>query len=183
MQLPKKMKCIKIMKYGGPENLKYSMVDLPAMASNKVLIKVFAAGVNRPDIFQRKGLYAPPKGASKILGLEVSGKIKKIGKKVNNLKINQKVCALVHGGGYAEYCKAFYKHVLPIPKGMNFNEAAAIPENFFTVWYNLFERGQIKSSDTIIEINKILIFIICPLLKFYYLDLIVIFSNWNFEIL
>ena len=84
------------------------------------------------------------------MGLEVSGKIKKIGKKVKNLKINQKVCALVHGGGYAEYCKVFYKHVLPIPKGMNFNEAAAIPENFFTVWYNLFERGKIKKSDTIL---------------------------------
>ena len=144
------MNYIKLKKYGAAENLIIQKAEIPKINNNEVLIEVYASGVNRPDVLQRKGLYAPPKGASKILGLEVSGKIKKIGNKVNNLKINQKVCALVHGGGYAEYCKVFYKHVLPIPKGMNFNEAAAIPENFFTVWYNLFERGQIKKSDTIL---------------------------------
>ena len=144
------MNYIKLKKYGAAENLIIQKAEIPKINDYEVLIEVYASGVNRPDVLQRKGLYAPPKGASKILGLEVSGKIKKIGKKVKNLKINQKVCALVHGGGYAEYCKVFYKHVLPIPKGMNFNEAAAIPENFFTVWYNLFERGQIKKSDTIL---------------------------------
>ena len=144
------MNYIKLKKYGAAENLIIKKIEIPKVNDNEVLIEVYACGVNRPDVLQRKGLYAPPKGASKILGLEVSGKIKKIGKKVKNLKINQKVCALVHGGGYAEYCKVFYKHVLPIPKGMNFIEAAALPENFFTVWYNLFERGQIKKSDTIL---------------------------------
>ena len=133
------MNYIKLKKYGAAENLIIQKAEIPKINDYEVLIEVYASGVNRPDILQRKGLYAPPKGASKILGLEVSGKIKNIGKKVKNLKINQKVCALVHGGGYAEYCKVFYKHVLPIPKGMSFNEAAAIPENFFTVWYNLFE--------------------------------------------
>ena len=144
------MNYIKLKKYGAAENLIIQKAEIPKINDYEVLIEVYASGVNRPDILQRKGLYAPPKGASKILGLEVSGKIKKIGKKVKNLKINQKVCALVHGGGYAEYCKVFYKHVLPIPKGMNFIEAAAIPENFFTVWYNLFERGKIKNNQTIL---------------------------------
>ena len=140
------MNYIKLKKYGVAENLIIQKAEIPKINDYEVLIEVYASGVNRPDVLQRKGLYAPPKGASKILGLEVSGKIKKIGKKVKNLKINQKVCALVHGGGYAEYCKAFGKHVLPIPKGINFIEAASIPENFFTVWYNLFERGQIKKK-------------------------------------
>ena len=105
------MNYIKLKKYGAAENLIIQKAEIPKINDYEVLIDVYASGVNRPDILQRKGLYAPPKGASKILGLEVSGKIKKIGKKVKNLKINQKVCALVHGGGYAEYCKVFYKHV------------------------------------------------------------------------
>ena len=132
------------MKYGGPENLKYSMVDLPAMASNKVLIKVFAAGVNRPDILQRKGLYTPPNGASKLPGLEVSGKIISLGKNVTGFKKTDNVCALTHGGGYAEYCSVHFKHVLKNPKGYNFVESAAIPETFFTVWANLFKIGKLK---------------------------------------
>ena len=103
MKLPKKMKCIKILKYGGPENLKYVSSDLPKIDKNQVLIKVFASGVNRPDILQRKGLYNPPKGASQLPGLEVSGKIFHIGSNVKGFKINDKVCALTHGGGYAEY--------------------------------------------------------------------------------
>ena len=144
------MNYIKLKKYGAAKNLVIQKAEIPEINDNEVLIEVHASGVNRPDILQRKGLYAPPEGASKVLGLEISGTIKKIGKKVKNLKINQKVCALVHGGGYAEYCKVFFKHVLPIPKGMSFVEAAAIPENFFTVWYNLFERAKIKNSDTIL---------------------------------
>lgn len=144
------MNYIKLKKYGAAKNLITQKAEIPKINDYEVLIEVFASGVNRPDVLQRKGLYAPPVGASNVLGLEISGKIKKIGKKIKNFKINQKVCALVHGGGYAEYCKVFFKHVLPIPKGMSFIEAAAIPENFFTVWYNLFERGQIKNSDTIL---------------------------------
>ena len=144
------MDCITIIEHGEPENLIIKKIKIPIIAADEVLIEVYASGVNRPDVLQRKGLYAPPKGASSILGLEVSGKIIKIGKKVKNLKVNQKVCALTHGGGYAQYCKVFFKHVLPIPKGMSYIEAAAIPENFFTVWYNIFNRGQIKRSDTIL---------------------------------
>ena len=144
MKIKNEMRSIYLKDYGSSKNLIIKKTKIPNIKENEVLIEVYASGVNRPDILQRKGLYAPPKGASKILGLEVSGKIKKIGKKVKNLKINQKVCALVHGGGYAEYCKVFYKHVLPIPKGMNFNEAAAIPENFFTVWYNLLKGDKLK---------------------------------------
>ena len=144
------MDCITILKHGGTENLIIKKAPIPMIDDNEVLIEVYASGVNRPDVLQRKGLYEPPKGASHTLGLEVSGKIIKIGKKVKALKVNQKVCALTHGGGYAEYCKVYYKHVLPLPKGMSYIEAAAIPENFFTVWYNIFNRGQIKYSETIL---------------------------------
>jgi len=144
------MNCITMLKHGKPENLIIKKVTLPVINDYEVLIEVYASGVNRPDVLQRKGLYDPPKGASNILGLEVSGKIIQIGKKVKNLKINQKVCALTHGGGYAEYCKVFFKHVLPVPKEMSYIEAAAIPENFFTVWYNIFYIGKIKCSETIL---------------------------------
>ena len=144
------MDCITVLKHGGTENLIMTKVQIPIIDDDEVLIEVYVSGVNRPDILQRKGLYDPPKGASNTLGLEVSGKIIKIGKKVKNLKVNQKVCALTHGGGYAEYCKVFFKHVLPIPKGMSYIEAAAIPENFFTVWYNIFYIGQIKCSETVL---------------------------------
>ena len=144
------MNCITMIKHGEPKNLIIKKIEIPVITADEVLIEVYASGVNRPDVLQRKGLYEPPKGASPILGLEVSGKIIKIGKKVKNLKVNQKVCALTHGGGYAEYCKVFFKHVLPIPKGISYIEASAIPENFFTVWYNIFYRGQIKCSDTIL---------------------------------
>tara|TARA_A100001015_G_C15041234_1_gene739776 strand:+ start:683 stop:1681 length:999 start_codon:yes stop_codon:yes gene_type:complete len=150
MKIPNKITCVLLKKYGGPENLIIEKINTPEVNDYEVLIKVYASGVNRPDVLQRKGLYAPPKDASKILGLEVSGKIVKLGKKVKNIKINDKVCALTHGGGYAEYCKVFWKHVLPIPKGMDFFQAAAIPENFFTVWYNLFDRGKIKKGDSIL---------------------------------
>ena len=146
MNLPKKMYCVKIIKYGGPESLRYSESTLPKINHNQVLIKVFAAGVNRPDVLQRKGLYEPPMGASKLPGLEVSGKVVLIGKNVRDFKINDKVCALTHGGGYAEYCNVHYKHVLKIPKGYNFIQSAGIPETFFTVWANLFKIGKLKKN-------------------------------------
>ena len=146
MKLPKKMKCIRILKYGGPENLKYVYTDLPKINKNQLLIKVIASGVNRPDILQRKGLYNPPQGASQLPGLEVSGKILQIGNNVKGFKINDKVCALTHGGGYAEYCSVHHKHVLIKPKGFNFIQAAAIPETFFTVWVNLFKIGKLKKK-------------------------------------
>ncbi len=150
MPLPKKMKCIEIIKYGGVENLKYSTMDLPQISDNKVLIEVFAAGVNRPDILQRKGLYDPPKEASKLPGLEVSGRIVSLGKNVTGFKKYDKVCALTHGGGYAEYCSVHYRHVLRNPKGYNFVESAAIPETFFTVWANLFKIGKLKKNEIVL---------------------------------
>ena len=150
MPIPQKMKCIKITKFGSPENLQLAYNEVPTISENEVLIHVKASGVNRPDILQRKGLYLPPVGASKILGLEVSGKVVKVGKRVKFPKINQKVCALVHGGGYAEFCKVHYSHVLSIPKGLSYIEAAGIPETYFTVWANLFDIAKIKKNNTVL---------------------------------
>ena len=144
------MKCIKIKQYGKAENLVYENEKVPSISDHEVLINVKAIGVNRPDILQRLGLYYPPPGASLIPGLEVSGKIVQIGKKVKNFKVNQKVCGLVHGGGYAEYCKVHENHVLPIPKGLNYIEAAGIPETYFTVWAKLFDIGKIKKNQRLL---------------------------------
>lgn len=150
MKIKKKMNYIKIKEFGNPKVLKLCKTGIPNINNNEVLIRVFASGVNRPDVLQRLGHYLPPKGASDIPGLEISGKIVKIGSKVKSININQKVCALTHGGGYAEYCKAHWKHVLPIPKGLSYVEAAAIPETFFTVWYNLFFIGKLKKYETVL---------------------------------
>ncbi len=144
------MKCIKIKQYGKAENLIYENEKVPSISDHEVLINVKAIGVNRPDILQRLGLYYPPPGASLIPGLEVSGKIVQIGKKVKNFKVNEKVCGLVHGGGYAEYCKAHENHVLPIPKGLNYVDAAGIPETYFTVWAKLFDIGKIKKNQRLL---------------------------------
>jgi len=122
----------------------------PKPASHQVLIKVLAAGVNRPDISQRKGLYPPPTGASDILGLEVSGTIVLVGAAVSHLSVGDKVCALVTGGGYAGYCLASALLCLPIPKGLSFVEAAALPETFFTVWSNVFDRAQLRAKETLL---------------------------------
>jgi NADPH2:quinone reductase len=122
----------------------------PKPASHQVLIKVVAAGVNRPDISQRKGLYPPPTGASDILGLEVAGTIVSLGDAVSHLNIGDKVCALVTGGGYAGYCLASALLCLPIPKGLSFVEAAALPETFFTVWSNVFDRAHLAAKETLL---------------------------------
>jgi putative PIG3 family NAD(P)H quinone oxidoreductase len=122
----------------------------PTINENEVLIKVAAAGVNRPDILQRQGDYPPPKGASEILGLEVSGKIVEIGRNIDLDFKGREVCALVTGGGYAEYVKTTLATVLPIPKGLNIIDAAAIPETFFTVWTNLFDSGSLKKNETLL---------------------------------
>jgi len=122
----------------------------PRPKADEVLIKVHAAGVNRPDIMQRKGLYPPPEGASDILGLEVAGVIVDLGNTSSHLKIGDKVCALVAGGGYAEYCTAAIPLCLPIPNGLGFSQAAALPETYFTVWSNLFDRAQLKTNETIL---------------------------------
>ena len=122
----------------------------PIIGDNEVLIKVTAAGVNRPDILQRQGGYPPPKGASEILGLEVSGKIVEIGKNIDLDFKGKEVCALVTGGGYAEYVKTTLATVLPVPKGLKVVDAAAIPETFFTVWTNLFDSASLKKNETLL---------------------------------
>ena len=144
------MKVIEITKPGGPEVLKVSTRSCPEPESGQVLIKVAFAGVNRPDALQRAGLYKPPRDASDLPGLEAAGEVVKIGKAVSGLSVGDNVCALLPGGGYAEYCKVYWKHILPLPKGYNYIEAAAIPENFFTVWFNLIDIGNLKKSDTVL---------------------------------
>jgi NADPH:quinone reductase len=118
--------------------------------AGQVLLRVMAAGVNRPDIMQRKGLYPPPPGASDIPGLEVAGTVVALGDKTGNLAIGDKVCALVTGGGYAEHCLASASLCLPIPENLSFVEAAGIPETFFTVWSNIFDRVQLKKGETLL---------------------------------
>ena len=150
MTLPKQIDCIEIIKYGGPENLVMTKRDTPQIKKNELLIKVEAAGVNRPDIMQRQGLYPPPPGASDIPGLEVAGEVVAISTNKGRFKIGDKVCALVSGGGYSSYCIAPIEQTLPIPKGLSYIEAAAIPETFFTVWANVFDRGKLTKNDTIL---------------------------------
>ena len=144
------MKAILFDKYGDSSVLYIGEAPKPIIDDNEVLIKVTAAGVNRPDTLQRQGGYPPPKGASEILGLEVSGKIVEIGKNIDLDFKGKEVCALVTGGGYAEYVKTTLATVLPVPKGLNVVDAAAIPETFFTVWTNLFNSGSLKKNETLL---------------------------------
>ncbi len=134
----------------GSEMLKLVERVVPTPADHQVLINVVAAGINRPDIMQRKGLYPAPPGASDIPGLEISGLVVAKGKAVTQLKEGDAVCALVTGGGYANYCLASAELCLPIPKGLSFVEAAALPETFFTVWSNLFDRAQLLPNETLL---------------------------------
>ncbi len=123
---------------------------IPAISETEVLVQVVAAGVNRPDIMQRQGLYPPPAGASDTPGLEVSGIVIQTGDKVSHIKKGDKICALVTGGGYAEYCVAQADLCLPIPENLDFIQAAALPETFFTVWNNVFDRAQLKKDDSLL---------------------------------
>jgi putative PIG3 family NAD(P)H quinone oxidoreductase len=148
--LPTTMTVIEIANPGAPEVLRPATRPMPAPGSGEVLIAVGAAGVNRPDIMQRKGQYPPPPGASDIPGLEIAGKVVAIGLGVHHLKIGDEVCALVTGGGYATYCVAPEPQCLPVPKGFNLIEAAALPETFFTVWHNVFERGGLRAGQSIL---------------------------------
>jgi putative PIG3 family NAD(P)H quinone oxidoreductase len=122
----------------------------PVLQNGEVLIEVHYAGVNRPDVLQRSGSYPPPPGASKVLGLEVSGVIVDKASDVSEWQIGDRVCALTPGGGYAEYCAAPAVHCLPIPDGLSMLQAAALPENYFTVWTNVFERGELKQGETLL---------------------------------
>ena len=145
------MKAIVITQPGGPEVLQLAERPKPVIANDEVLIKVMAAGINRPDIFQRKGNYPPPAGApADIPGLEVAGIITEVGKKVTRWKPGDRVCALVTGGGYAEYCKAPKGQCLPVPANLSFPEAASLPETFFTVWSNVFDRGSLQPGESLL---------------------------------
>ena len=135
---------------GGPEVLRAAKMAIPSPDAGQVLIKVSHAGVNRPDVIQRQGFYPPPPGASPIPGLEISGEVVALGGGVGRVQLGQKVCALVSGGGYAEYCLAMADHCLPVPEGLSMAEAAALPETLFTVWHNVFERGWAKEGETIL---------------------------------
>jgi NADPH2:quinone reductase len=142
------MKAIIITTYGSPEVLQIQEREKPTPAADEVLIKVKAAGVNRPDVAQRKGNYAPPPGAPQdIPGLEVAGIVEEIGSNVTVLKKGDHVCALIAGGGYAEYAIANALHCLPVPSNLNFTEAASLPETVLTVWHNVFQRGQLKAGE------------------------------------
>lgn len=150
MTVPATMTCIDPAEAGGPEVLQPVERPVPAPGAGEVLIKVAAAGVNRPDVLQRRGMYPPPPGAPSIPGLEVAGVIVATGSGVDAALIGQRVCALVAGGGYAEYCVAPYGQCLPIPEVLSMVEAAAMPETLFTVWTNVFERGYASEGETIL---------------------------------
>ena len=133
---------------GGPEALQIIERSVPKPRAGEILIHVAAAGVNRPDVLQRMGQYAPPPDASDILGLEVAGEVVALGEGATRYRLGEQVTALVHGGGYADYCLAHESHALPIPTGLSLEQAAAIPENYFTVWTNVFDRGGLKAGET-----------------------------------
>ena len=147
---PPHMTAIAIRAPGGPDVLVPEERPVPQPGPGEILVKVAAAGVNRPDVMQRQGLYPPPKGAPDILGLEIAGEVAALGDNVTRWKPGDNVMALVIGGGYAEYCLAHERHALPIPSNLSMTEAAAIPETFFTVWHNVFERGGLKSGETLL---------------------------------
>ena len=148
--IPQSMNYIQIEKHGDPEVLKLHSMSVPEPGPGEVLIKVAAAGVNRPDMMQRKGLYPPPPGATDVPGLEVSGTVVSVGQNVSEPTINSEVCALVTCGGYAEYCLAAASICLPVPEKISLVNAAGIPETFFTVWTNVFKRGQLKAGESLL---------------------------------
>jgi NADPH2:quinone reductase len=148
--IPTKMRFVTHGQGGGAEVLKIAETATPIPGPREVLIEVEFAGVNRPDILQRSGKYPPPPGASPILGLEVAGRVVARGAEVNEWNVGDAVCALTPGAGYSEYCLTDASHCLPIPLGLDFKQAAALPENLFTVWSNLIERGRLKAGETVL---------------------------------
>jgi NADPH2:quinone reductase len=150
MSVADEMTVVEIAAPGGPEQLKPARRAVPKPGDQEVLVRVAAAGVNRPDVMQRQGRYPPPPGASDLPGLEVAGEIIALGAGVSGLSIGDKVTALLAGGGYAEYAVAAAPLCLPVPDGISMVEAAAIPETFFTVWTNLFDRGRCKAGDNVL---------------------------------
>lgn len=150
MSLPNEMRVVEITAPGGPEVLKGATRALPKPGAGEVLVRVQASGVNRPDVMQRQGRYPPPPGASDLPGMEIAGEVVALGPDVSDVRVGDKITSLLPGGGYAEYAIAAAPLCLPVPKGMSMVEAAAIPETFMTVWTNLFERGRMKSGDTVL---------------------------------
>lgn len=150
MSVPLEMTVVEIAAPGGPEQLKLSVRPVPRPGDEEVLVRVAAAGVNRPDVMQRQGRYPAPEGASDLPGLEIAGEIVAMGPKVSGLSIGEQVTALLPGGGYATYAIAAAPLCLPVPTGISMVEAAAIPETFFTVWTNLFDRGGCKAGETVL---------------------------------
>lgn len=147
-EIPATMTVVEITEPGGPEMLKPAVRPVPSPSAGEVLVKVAAAGVNRPDVMQRKGLYPAPPDATDLPGLEIAGEVVSVGSDVENIAIGAKVCSLVEGGGYAEYCIARAAQCLPVPDVLSMEEAAAIPETLLTVWHNLFERGYAVEGET-----------------------------------
>ncbi|WP_024587296.1 NAD(P)H-quinone oxidoreductase [Aliihoeflea sp. 2WW] len=148
--LPEKMTAVAITEPGGPLVLKPERRGLPELRAGEILIRVRAAGVNRPDIQQRKGAYPPPPDASDLPGLEAAGEVAAVGPGVTRWRVGDTVTALTPGGAYAEYCRVHETNALPIPHGFTFTEAAAIPETFFTVWHNVFQRGGLQPGETLL---------------------------------
>jgi len=148
--VPTQMTAIVIRAPGGPDMLEPQERPVPPPGEHEVLVKIAAAGVNRPDVMQRKGLYPPPPGATDIPGLEIAGEVVALGAKVERWKPGDKVMGLVIGGGYAQFCPVHESHALPIPQNLSLIEAAAIPETIFTVWHNVFERGGLKAGETLL---------------------------------
>jgi len=142
------MRAIEIRRPGGPDVLTLTERETPVPGPTELLVKVMAAGVNRPDCLQRQGAYPPPPGASDIPGLEIAGEVSAVGAAVTQFKPGDRVCGLVAGGGYAEYCTVDETNALPAPNSLTMTEAAAIPETFFTVWHNVFQRGGLKKGET-----------------------------------
>ncbi|MGD9914135.1 MAG: NAD(P)H-quinone oxidoreductase [Rhizobiaceae bacterium] len=148
--LPERMTAVAISEPGGPMVLKAERRPLPELRTGEVLIRVRAAGVNRPDVLQRQGAYPPPPGASDLPGLEVAGEVAALGPDTARWRVGDPVCALTPGGGYAEYVRVHGTNALPVPAGATLTEAAALPETFFTVWHNVFERGALKRGETLL---------------------------------
>lgn len=148
--IPQTMRYVAAAAAGGPEVLGVASTDVPRPAADEVLVRVLAAGVNRPDVVQRKGLYPPPPGASPILGLEVAGIVVAKGPQAGNVQVGDRVCALTNGGGYAEYCTVPALQCLPWPRGYDAIRAAALPETFFTVWANLFMHGRMQRGEKVL---------------------------------
>jgi NADPH2:quinone reductase len=148
--IPQQMSAVTAPQAGNATALQRSAHPVPTPNADELLIRIHAAGINRPDVLQRQGHYPPPDGVTSILGLEVAGEVVAMGASVKDFALGDRVCALLAGGGYAEYCVVPAINALPIPDGLSMIEAAALPETFFTVWVNLFERGQLQAGETVL---------------------------------